>query len=294
MILRQLRAQTNEFNFEIVPITTSGDKVLNKPIAELGSLGVFVKELEEALLDKRVDMVVHSYKDVPTAQPDDLTIAATLLRDDPRDVYVSAGHSPLAQAPAGAKVATSSRRRIAQLSSVRPDLQFIDVRGNVPTRLRKLYEGLCDGMVLAAAGLLRLGLAQRITEYLAPDVCVPAAGQAALAVQCRRHDETVCRLLRAIDDPITRAETDAERAFLSVVGGGCSVPIGVLARVQADELALTACISDGKDVLRDRISGAQAHAVELGTSLANRMLSQGADRLLDAVTQRPQQTISPP
>lgn len=201
--------------FEIVPITTHGDKVQDRPIAELGASGVFVKELEKALLAREVDFVVHSLKDLPTDLPDRLCLGAVLDRDDPRDVVVSRDKLTLSGLSPGSIVATSSRRRVAQLKALRSDLKFIDIRGNIQTRFRKHDEGQCEAMVLAAAGLLRLGLGERISEFLPIELSTPAAGQGALAVECLADDKRVLRLLSAIDDPSVRAQSTAERSFWS-------------------------------------------------------------------------------
>jgi len=295
MILALCNERFPELRFEIVALSTSGDKVLNKPIAMLGSTGVFVKELEEALIANSVDFVVHSLKDLPTLIPNDLFLAATLLRDDPRDVFVSRDNVRFVDLPAGSKVATSSRRRAAQLMAVRKDIEFVDVRGNVPTRLRKLDEKHCDGMVLAAAGLSRLGYADRIAEYFQVDVSVPAAGQGALAVECRASDVRLRSLLAQINDQQVWAEATAERAYLAKLGGGCSVPIGALGRVQANnKLELSACVADGKRMVRGQMTGDQDQAEKLGIALAEEMMSRGASEILDAILRQPQPQISPP
>ncbi len=295
MILALCNERFPELRFEIVALSTSGDKVLNKPIAMLGSTGVFVKELEEALIANSVDFVVHSLKDLPTLIPNDLFLAATLLRDDPRDVFVSRDNVRFVDLPAGSKVATSSRRRAAQLMAVRKDIEFVDVRGNVPTRLRKLDEKHCDGMVLAAAGLSRLGYADRIAEYFQVDVSVPAAGQGALAVECRASDVRLRSLLAQINDQQVWAEATAERAYLAKLGGGCSVPIGALGRAQANnKLQLSACVADGERMVRGQMTGEQDQAEKLGIALAEEMMSRGASEILDAILQQPQPQISPP
>jgi hydroxymethylbilane synthase len=294
MILAVCRKQFPDQQFEIVGLSTSGDKVLNKPIAQLGSTGVFVKELEDALLQNQVDFVVHSLKDLPTLIPDGLCLAATLLRDDPRDVFVSRNNVGYLDLPKGSRVATSSRRRAAQLNALRDDLEFVDVRGNVPTRLRKLDENHCDGMVLAAAGLHRLGFADRIAHYFEPEASVPAAGQGALGVECRADDQRVRALLGKINEATVWAEATAERAFLAKLGGGCSVPIGVLARCDDEEIHIVACVADGKRLVRGESRGPQSVAHALGVTLAEDMLEQGAGEILEALLQKPQQTISPP
>jgi hydroxymethylbilane synthase len=296
MVVAKCRTLFPDEEFEIVPLSTSGDKVQNKPLHQMGGTGVFVKELEDALLDNRVDFVVHSLKDVPTGVPEGLTIASVLFRDDPRDVLVSRGNVRYEDLPAGSRVATSSRRRAAQLASVRNDLTFVDVRGNVPTRLRKLDEDHCDAMVLAAAGLLRLGYEARIAQYFQPHICVPAAGQGALAVECRADDRRVLDLLAAIDDESVRLETTAEREFLTRMGGGCSVPIGVLGRLRDGSLHLFSCVSDGTRIMTgDMTSDASLRSAEkLGQDLAADMIRRGADKILDSVLQKPQTPISPP
>lgn len=280
--------------FEIVGLSTSGDKVLNKPIAQLGSTGVFVKELEDALLENRVDFVVHSLKDLPTQIPAGLILAATLMREDPRDVFLSREAASFDTLPPGSKVATSSRRRAAQLAAVRKDIEFVDVRGNVPTRLRKLDEGESDAMVLAAAGLKRLGLGERIKHYFEPDISVPAAGQGALAIECRADDHFVRELLSQVNEGPVWSESAAERAFLSRLGGGCSVPIGVLARHKDETLQVVACIADGTRVVRGQVTGSSDKAEELGLRLAEQLIEQGAGEILDVLLRKPQQPISPP
>lgn len=295
MVVAALQALGRPLEIEIVAQKTSGDRILDKPIAALGSTGVFVKELEDALLSDSVDLVVHSLKDLPTDLPPGLLLAAVLKRDDPRDAYVSKTGEPFAKAPPGSRVATSSRRRIAQLSVLRPDISFVDVRGNVPTRLRKLDEGQCDGMILAAAGLIRLGYQERITEIFSEEVSVPAAGQGALAVECRSSDREVCELLSLINDQNVEWEVTAERAFLQHLGGGCSVPIGVLGRVEgAGKLNLHGCVADGKEMVKAVISGATSDGKQLGINLAKQILSDGADKILSKILETSPQPISPP
>ena len=296
MVVDELSKSFPDLNVEIIHITTGGDKVQDRPIADLGTRGVFVKELEEALFDKRVDLVVHSLKDLPTDMPQGLTLAAVLQRSDSRDVVVSHNKTKFMDLKPGSKVATSSRRRAAQLQNLRKDLQFIDVRGNIPTRLRKHDEGLCDAMILAAAGLLRLNLGDRISEYLDYDTSTPAAGQGALAVECRADDEAVLTLVKAIEDAKVRAEITAERAFLEKLGGGCSVPIGAFAETQEDgKISLRGCVAsaDGFEIIRSTATGAPEDAVSLGQSLAEKMLKLGAGNLLEHLRQIPI-TISPP
>jgi hydroxymethylbilane synthase len=297
MVVDSFKRKFPESKIEIVPITSYGDKVQSKPIADLGTRGVFVKELERALLDDEVDFVVHSLKDLPTDLPDQLALAAVLERADARDVLVSKNGAKLAQLPPHAKVATSSRRRVAQLKAVRPDLEFVDMRGNIQTRLRKLDEGQCDAMVLAAAGLLRLELKERISEFLAIALSTPAAGQGALAVECRSNDGETLKMLRQIEDVVVRAQVDAERALLDELGGGCSVPIGAFASTPAEgRLRLAACVAslDGVEVLRAEEEGDVGNPLALGKKVAANLREQGAEEILIALRQSTPNAISAP
>jgi hydroxymethylbilane synthase len=279
-----------------VLISTSGDKVRDRPIAEVGELGVFVKELENALLLGEVDIVVHSLKDLPTALPPSLTLACVCNREDPRDVLVSRDQLSFNSLPLNAVVATSSRRRTAQLLAQRQDLNFIDIRGNIPTRLKKHDDGQCDAIILAAAGLIRLGLTDRISEYLDTSICLPAVGQGALAAECRSDDLAICQLLEAADDHDVRAEVTAERAFLAHLGGGCSVPIGALSRITGDRLSLTGCVAalDGSRVMTRSLTGSTNEAEQLGQHLAQIMLKDGAESILHDLRLSQPNAISAP
>jgi hydroxymethylbilane synthase len=297
IVIAALSGRFPELKFEVVPITTGGDKVQDRPIADLGGRGVFVKELEDALYADRVDFVVHSLKDLPTELPKDLILACVLNREDPRDVLVSNDDTVLKKLPAGTRIATSSRRRTAQIKALRTDLEFCDIRGNIPTRLRKHSEGQCDAMILAAAGLLRLGLASRITEFLDLAISTPAVGQGALAVECRENDTAVLDFLRVIEDVQVRAEITAERAFLDKLGGGCSVPVGALGETLRDgRLRLTGCVAalDGSEVIRVSLESSYDRAHELGNNLAERVEELGADRILRELKQSAPPAISPP
>ncbi len=298
-VIAILKTNFPDANFEVHPITTAGDKVLDRPIVELGGRGVFVKELEEALLEDRVDFVVHSLKDLPTDLPAGLTLACVLSRQDARDIFVSNKASSFMELAAGSTVATSSRRRAAQLSALRQDLKFVDMRGNIPTRIRKLEEGQCDAMILAAAGLLRLEFDDKITQYLDLDICTPAVGQGALAVECRGNDKDILEMLACIEDKDTKDEITAERAFLDVLGGGCSVPAGALAQVQAADqtkLKLTGCVAalDGSEIYRDSISGPREYAHLLGKALAKKLQDAGADKILEELRLSTPNVVSPP
>jgi hydroxymethylbilane synthase len=296
LALQAVSAKFPDLKFEILAVKTSGDKILNKPLAELGGRGVFVKELEEALLESKVDFVVHSLKDLPTVMPDGLTLAATIDRADPRDVLVSREGLKFAELPIGARVATSSRRRTAQLLVLRQDLNFVDIRGNIQTRMRKLEEDQCDAMVLAAAGLHRLGLTDRIAEYLDLDKSTPAVGQGAMGIECRDDNTEILEILQAVNEKDLWNCVTAERAFLNVLGGGCSVPVGAIAEiVDDDRLELRVCIAslDGHKVYRRKASGPVNNAEEIGSALAKQLVDEGAAEIINALL-RTNASVSPP
>ena len=268
----------------IVHIRTEGDRVQSRPLVEIGGKGVFVKEIEEALFAQDVDLAVHSCKDLPTEQPAGLMIGAFPARVDPRDVLVSQQGCRLAELPAGARVGTGSLRRAAQLRALRPDLVLADIRGNVDTRLRKLDEGQYDAIVLAAAGLSRLGLEGRVSEYFEPQFVLPAPGQGALALEVREADAEVRELIGALDDPATRLATGAERAFLRGLGGGCDVPIGAYAWLDGAELVLRGMLAtrEGRDPFyaeaREPAGGPASNPEALGEVLARTVLEAVAAR----------------
>jgi hydroxymethylbilane synthase len=270
---------------EIVPLKTSGDRFEQKKIGQIGLKGVFIKELEDALLDGRVDLAVHSLKDVPTETPRGLAFPAITRREEARDCLVSRDGLGLAQLPAGARVGTSSLRRQAQLRHARPELAVLDLRGNVDTRLGKLARGEYDAIVVAKVGLDRLGRADAITEIFSPEIMLPAVGQGALAVETRAADASLAALFAPLDDPETRAAVTAERALLAELEGGCQVPVGAWARIEpatAGRLVLDACVAsaDGSDFLRDRAAGDAGRPEALGRELARRLIESGADRIL--------------
>lgn len=262
-------------------IKTTGDKITDVPLAKVGTKGLFTKEIEEALLDGRIDLAVHSLKDLPTELPAGLTIAAIPPREDARDAIVGAKLSDL---PAGAVVGTSSLRRAAQLRAVRPDLAIESIRGNLDTRVRKLDEGQYHAIVLAAAGLTRLGWAHRIAETLPPELMCPAVGQGALAVETREIGQgyDACA---GLDDPAARAAVTAERAVLASLGGGCQVPIGAHAVISGDELRLAAVVvsPDGTRIVRLGERGAVRDAEEIGRRLGRALLAAGAQEILEQV-----------
>lgn len=258
---------------ELVPIRTTGDRVQTRLLAEIGGKGLFTKEIEEALLDRRIDLAVHSLKDMETVLPPGLAIGAVLARDDPRDALVSRTGAVLAALPPGARIGTASLRRRAQLLRLRPDFSIAPVRGNVDTRLNKLSAGETDALVLALCGLERLGKTGLVSEILAPDIMLPAVAQGALAVECRDADEGVRRLLAPLDDPASAACVAAERAMLAALDGSCRTPIAGLATIAADRLKLEALLlsPDGAAERRERIEGAVSDAVRLGREVGARL-----------------------
>jgi hydroxymethylbilane synthase len=274
---RWVAARLAELGIEtsIEIIRTTGDKITDVPLAKVGTKGLFTKELEEALLARQIDLAVHSLKDMPTELPEGLTLAAIPEREDPRDAIVG---TRLADLSAGARVGTSSLRRAAQLKSVRPDLQVEPVRGNLDTRLRKLDEGQYDAIVLAAAGLRRLGWADRIAELLEPNVMCPAVGQGALAVETR-NEESVCSRL---DHAPTRRCVEAERAVLRAFGGGCQIPMGAHAWIERGQMHLTSVVAspDGAQVIAHHVHGDPADAPRLAGEMAEHLLANGARLVL--------------
>lgn len=264
-------------------ITTKGDIILDRPLNAIGDKGLFVVEIEDAMRAGRVDLAVHSAKDLPSELPADMTLAACPPRVDPRDALVAPPGTTLATLAEGARVGTSSLRRACQLRAVRPDLTILDLRGNVDTRLRKLHDGQYDAIVLAAAGLIRLGLEAEIAEFIDPDVMIPAVGQGIIGIEARAGDGLVLEALMVLDDARSRTVISAERAFLARIGGGCQVPVGALAILQGNQLTLRGMIGarDGR-MLRGRIHGSMANPAMLGAALADELLDQGGRRLLEA------------
>ncbi len=270
---------------ELVTFTTQGDKILDTPLAKIGGKGLFVKELEVALLDGRADIAVHSMKDVPMAFPEGLGLVAIGEREDPRDAFVSNSFESLDALPQGAVVGTSSLRRQCQLRHHHPDLVIRDLRGNVNTRLAKLDAGEYDALILASAGLKRLGFNQRIRADIAPEYSLPAVGQGALGIEARLSDSRIAALVAPLNDAVTAARVTAERAMNRRLQGGCQVPIAGFAEVQGAELWLRGLVGSvsGREILRDEIRGPVAEAEALGEALADRLLAAGAGRLLAEV-----------
>lgn len=263
-------------------VLTKGDKILDVSLSKIGGKGLFTKEIEQDLLDGEVDLAVHSLKDMPTELPEGLILACITKREHEGDAFVSNNYRSLAEMPLGATVGTSSLRRKAQLLAARPDLQIVDLRGNVQTRLARLDEGKMQAIILAVAGLRRLGLGDRIQEILPHAICLPAVGQGALAIEARANDPEVLQMLEFLNDPDTQAVTKAERAYLRLLEGGCQVPIGVYAEVCEQQILLRAVIAslDGKRVLKDCIQGSIDEAEQLGIKLGEQMLAAGGREIL--------------
>ncbi len=273
-----LREQGHEVELEI--IKTTGDKITDVALAKVGTKGMFTKEIEEALAAGRVDLAVHSLKDLPTDLPPGFEIAAITTRQNPRDVFLSVKYDSVDALPNGAKVGTSSLRRQAQLKALRPDLDIYPLRGNVDTRIRKLEEGQYDAIILAAAGLFRLGKTQLVKQVIDEELMCPAAGQGALGIEIREGDSRMRELLAFLDDAAARATTTCERALLNKLGGGCQVPIGAFAEMDGDVLCLTAICArpDGTEVIREVQTGNDP--VELGERTGETILRRGGDQIL--------------
>jgi hydroxymethylbilane synthase len=276
-----LRERGHEVEIEI--IKTTGDKITDVSLAQVGTKGMFTKEIEEALAEGRVDVAVHSLKDLPTQLPPGFELVAITTRVNPRDVFLSVKYDSINALPKGARIGTSSLRRQAQLKVARPDLVIHALRGNVDTRVRKLEEGEYDAIILAAAGLTRLGKMQLVKEVLSEEFMCPAAGQGALGIEIRAGDEEMRKHLAFLDDPAARAATTCERALLHKLGGGCQVPIGAFAEMREGLLHLTAIVArpDGSTILRETQSGSQA--VALGEAVGDSLLQRGATRILEDV-----------
>ena len=284
-IADRLRAVAPGIEVEVLIISTKGDRITDVPLSQVGGKGLFTKELEVALLDGSIDLAVHSLKDLPTELPAGLIVGAIPEREHPADALISASGLGLMALPHGAKVGTSSTRRQVQLKAVRPDLKLVDLRGNVPTRLKKLETEGLDAIILAAAGLNRLGLDQHITELLAPDIMLSAVGQGALGIEIRENDSAMLDLLGRIHHADTAAAARAERALLSAVGGGCQVPLGALATVEAGQLHLRACACspDGTKVVRAESTGPVSAPETLGQTVAQALIDGGASAFIRQV-----------
>jgi len=284
-VKKTVQSRHPEVRVELIRITTKGDKVLDAPLSKVGGKGLFVKEIEEALLRKEVDLAVHSLKDVPAELQKGLKISVYPKREDPRDAFVSKEFSAVKELPQGASVGTSSLRRSAQLLYMRPDLHIVPLRGNVDTRLRKLDSGGLQAIVLAAAGLNRLGLAHRITAALSPELVLPAIGQGVLGLEVREDDQETLDLISFLNHHDSELAARAERSFLKTLEGGCQVPVAGYARVEGDLIILKGMVAelDGSRVLRQEMGGPRDRPEALGITLAKQLLSAGADRILEKI-----------
>ena len=280
-----LLKQHSDLDVDIKIIKTSGDKIQDVPLAKIGGKGLFIKEIEEGLLNRDVDFAVHSMKDMPITFPINLCIACVVKRENPFDALISRNDIKLADLPKGAKIGTGSLRRISQLLNYRPDFKLIPLRGNLETRLKKLdTEGL-DAIILAAAGLIRLGWDNRITEIIPSDILLPAMGQGAVGIEARKNDVENQILLADMDDEDTHYALDAERALVSQLEGGCNVPIGAFATLDADQITLTGLVAslDGKIVYKKELTDIKTNAVAMGRKMGDELIEMGADRIMQEI-----------
>lgn len=277
-----INAHHPHIQIELLGITTEADRRLNVTLTDIGGKGLFVKELEEALFDGRADIAVHSVKDVPMELPPGLSLPVMVKREEARDAFISNDYQTLMQLPAGAVVGTSSLRRQTQLRALRPDIEFKHLRGNINTRLSRLDQGDFDAIILAGAGLKRMGLASRIRSYLSVEESLPSAGQGALGIECREDDEATLSLIMPLNDKTTFDCVSAERALCRRLGGGCKVPVAAYAQMKGKELWLRGLVSNltGSNILRAKREGGPEHADSIGTRVAEELIEQGAEKIL--------------
>ena len=284
-IAEKIKTKYRDISLEIVPIKTRGDRMQNISLAKIGGKGVFVKEIEEALLRDEIGIAVHSMKDVPVELPDGLEIAVVPEREDPRDVLISKNNVKMEELPKGAKIGTGSLRRKMQLLNFLPDIEVIPIRGNLGTRIKKIETEGLDGIIAAAAGMRRMGWAAKVSQYIPVETMLPSAGQGVLGIEVRKDDDEIREILSFLNHGETFTEVSAERAFLKTLGGGCQVPIACIARKQGDILTLRGLVgsTDGKIVIEDEVRGSIEDGEELGNSLAETILSRGGRAVLDSV-----------
>ncbi|MFZ1038071.1 MAG: hydroxymethylbilane synthase [Smithella sp.] len=282
-VAEKIKKIMSETNIEICVIKTSGDIMQDVSLLTIGGQGVFVKELEDALLSKKIDLAVHSMKDVPGETPDELMFAAILPREDMRDILVSRDNIKMESMPKGAKIGTGSQRRGAQIKAMLPDVNIVPLRGNIETRLKKIETENLTGVILAAAGMKRMGLAEKITQFLPVEMMLPAVGQGALGLQIRKTDIELAKTFAALNDATTAAEVTAERSFLRSLGGGCRLPIAALGKLEGQRLSLEGMLAapDGSAMIREKIQGVREDAETLGERLASIILEKGGKKLLD-------------
>lgn len=284
-VISELKRLNPEFEFLIEKISTKGDKITDVPLSRLGGTGLFTKELEVALINEKIDIAVHSAKDVPTELHEGLMIGATPKREDPHDVLISNNNATLEKLADDARIGTSSLRRKAQLLAFRPDFKILDLRGNLDTRLKKLDSDDMEAIIVAHAGLIRMGYTGTISQIIPFNIMLPAVGQGSLCIEIRKNDERIKKIVSRIDDRQTKIAVDCERALLAKLQGGCQVPIGAYAEVQENTVSIEAVIStlDGDHAIRDKHSGPIKQAVKIGEELAQRMLESGGEKILHEI-----------
>ena len=285
IVKEELEKKFPDNHFQIVVIKTKGDKILDVPLSKIGDKGLFTKELEVAMFDNEIDMAVHSLKDLPTSFPEGVVLGAVLKRGEARDALISTTKRSLQDLTTGDVIATSSLRRKAQLLRINKDFNIVEIRGNVNTRIRKMEEGYCTVMVMAGAGLQRLGMDNYISELIDPSLVIPACSQGAIAIEIRENDEAIASLVRAINDPVTLIATNAERAFLRSLEGGCQIPVGSYSRIMGDKFEITGFIAsiDGSEYLSEMAEGSIDQAVEISVQLAEKLLALGGRDILKAI-----------
>lgn len=282
-----LKKKFPQYKFEIIPIKTKGDKILDVALAKIGDKGLFTKELELAILNKEVDFAVHSMKDLPTVVPNGLMIASITKRHDPRDVLISKNNCSFFDLPHNSCIGTSSLRRKAQILNIRPDLKIMDLRGNLNTRLKRMETENYDAIILAAAGVERLGWQDKISEKLSYEICLPAVGQGSIGIEIRSNDEEIYNIVREANHTQTEICITAERALLKALEGGCQIPIGAIAEIYDNQLTLKALVGslDGKVIIKDSLTGKIDKSEDIGLELANNLKQQGALKILDEIRQ---------
>jgi hydroxymethylbilane synthase len=284
-VISELKRLNSEVEFLIEKISTKGDKITDVPLSRLGGTGLFTKELEVALIKEKIDIAVHSAKDVPTEIHEGLMIGATPKREDPHDVLISSNNATLEKLADGARIGTSSLRRKAQLLAYRPDFKILDLRGNLDTRIKKIDADDMEAIIVAHAGLIRIGYTGTISQIIPFDIMLPAVGQGSLCIEIRKNDELVKKIVSHIDDRKTKIAVDCERALLAKLQGGCQVPIGAYAEVQGNTVSIEAIVStlDGDHAIRDKHSGPIKQAAKIGEELAQRMLESGGEKILHEI-----------
>ncbi|HQL89606.1 MAG TPA: hydroxymethylbilane synthase [Syntrophales bacterium] len=287
IVMEELRRRRPGLTLDVHVIKTTGDRMQDVALARIGGKGVFVKELEEALLERRIDLAIHSMKDVPALLPEGLEIAAMLEREDPRDVLISRGNFKLERIPPGARIGTGSLRRGCQLKNIYMDVEIVPIRGNLETRIKKIERDNLDGIIVAAAGLKRMGWQGRASQFIPPEIMTPAIGQGALGVEVRKGED-VGEIVSVLNHGRTFTEVSAERAFLAVFGAGCQVPIAAYGQVEKDSITVTGLVGslDGRMLVKDRVRGPVAEAEQMGRILAERILAAGGRQIIDEVYRR--------